>query len=1027
MRLPTLRVSALLLATCLVTVAAPAQAGADDRFGTRAWFTGVDGRAASVVVDARLDLYAVRVPGAVDHHAVARLVEDLLLKVAGADVTVVESWDLGGRDAVAVMLTGALTPPQAAALQALVEDSVGGHLWPAVGRGPRAANGHPAGRAFVDDRLVVTAAPGRLDAVLTLVADKTGATLLHRSRLGDTALVQVGAASGFDAITASVVLKGLPGVVSAEPDLARELSLKATANDPLFNSQWHLGRQPGDTVPGVGEIFADDAWDTTRGNPDVVVAVFDSGTDWEHPDLIANVRQDLMFDSSAGDPDPKPECEASQDGAGESPLCSTSARPFRESHGTSVSGTIAAVADNELGVAGVCPRCSLAPVRLLGEATSSGLTIAEAFAKSCDPDNDGTGRGSWIINNSWGPGFSLFFPLSRAERDAFDVCRTVGREGKGTVIVFAAGNATSDVSSDAYAKNPYVISVAASTNLDDWAAYSNFGAEVDVAAPSLGGTVNEDNYGIVCTDVRGVEGYSIDADGFDLDYNPGFSGTSASSPVTAGVAGLVLSANPNLSAEQVRLVLTATADKIRANQVPWPDIFGQDIEAAFEYDDNGHSIGFGYGRVNAREAVAVALDPTSLGTAGVRCDTVDAAACPVCSANNLCLTACTAQSDCAMGSVCNVELGACELPIEGKTDFLAPCDADCAYCVGTLNTQFEPTTVCSIECTTDADCDPSCEPGEDCRVDSFDCRPATSDPNGVRICAVGDPNGGGPADFGACFNQQLFTSVLVESEEGKELCGDICFSEGPGSCPYGFHCAEVTSECTRDSQFGCREVTVYEAGPVGSGSGDFYFPICVPNPGHADRCTLDADCQAGDYCDPTGDCRYDDRAGCDICTACTTSDDCGGRGACVGTLAADGSTQPGVCATTCDDGERCPGDAACRSVDVYAQGRNGVRIQTLQVCLADGVPDFVGATPQDFCEDFSCAVACRADVPCAGSEVCTDGVCGAAPAEGEGEGEAADISLGGGGLRCGGCDASGPDASLLGLGLLGLLSRRRRR
>jgi hypothetical protein len=464
----------------------------------------------------------------------------------------------------------------------------------------------------------------------------------------------------------------------------------------------------------------------------------------------------------------------------------------------------------------------------------------------------------------------------------------------------------------------------------------------------------------------------------------------------------------------------------RGRQTAHQDV-GQDIEAAFEYDDNGHSIGFGYGRVNAREAVAVALDPTSLGTAGVRCDTVDAAACPVCSANNLCLTACTAQSDCAMGSVCNVELGACELPIEGKTDFLAPCDADCAYCVGTLNTQFEPTTVCSIECATDADCDPSCEPGEDCRVDSFDCRPATSDPNGVRICAVGDPNGGGPADFGACFNQQLFTSVLVESEEGKELCGDICFSEGPGSCPYGFHCAEVTSECTRDSQFGCREVTVYEAGPVGSGSGDFYFPICVPNPGHADRCTLDADCQAGDYCDPTGDCRYDDRAGCDICTACTTSDDCGGRGACVGTLAADGSTQPGVCATTCDDGERCPGDAACRSVDVYAQGRNGVRIQTLQVCLADGVPDFVGATPQDFCEDFSCAVACRADVPCAGSEVCTDGVCGAAPAEGEGEGEAADISLGGGGLRCGGCDASGPDASLLGLGLLGLLSRRRRR
>lgn len=1024
MRLPMFSlVSALLLAT--VSLPAQAQTHGIDRFGPRAWFTGSPSGPAPVVVDARLDLFAVRVPGAADGAVVARLVEDLLTKIPGADVSVVETWTLAGRDATAVMLTGALTPTEAATLQRLVEQGVGGRLWPAVGRGPKGENGLPIGRAFVDDRLAVTAAPGQLDAVLALVADKTGGTVIRRSRLKNTALVQVGEGGGFDAITASALLKGLPGLVSAEPDLIRELALKATVNDPLFNQQWHLGRPALDTVPGVGEIFADDAWDSTKGDPDVIVAVFDSGTDWEHPDLVGNVRQDLMFDASAGDADPRPECEASQDGAGESPLCSTQARPFRESHGTSVSGTIAAVADNNLGVAGVCPGCSLAPVRLLGEQTNNGIDIAEAFAKSCDPTNDDTGQGSWIINNSWGPGFSLFFPLSQSERDAFDLCRTVGRGGKGTVIVFAAGNETSDVSSDAYAKDPYVISVAASTNLDDWASYSNFGAEVDVAAPSLGGTVNEDNFGIVCTDVRGVEGYSID-DSFDQDYNPGFSGTSASSPVTSGVAGLVLSANPNLSAEQVRLVLTTTADKIRADQVPWIDIFGQDLEVTFDYDDNGHSIGFGYGRVNAREAVALALDPTALGTAGVRCDTVDAAACPVCSDNNICLTACTTQSDCTDGSVCNTTLGACELPIEGTTDFLSPCNADCTFCVGTLDTQFNPTTVCSKECTTDADCDPACEPGEDCQVESFDCRPATTDPTGVHICAVGDPNAGSPADFNSCFNQQLFTSVQVVSEEGKELCGDICFTDGPASCTYGFHCAEVACQCTRDSQFGCREFTCFESGQLGSNTGDFFFPICVPNPGHADRCAIDADCQTGDYCADNGRCHYDDRAGCDICKTCETSDDCGGRGACVGTLDADGNTQPGVCATACDDGEACPGDASCRTVDVFAQGRNGVRTQSLQICLDGAVPDFVGATVQDYCEDYTCAVPCRSDVPCADGGICTDGVCGAAPAEGEGEGEGEDIGLGGGGLRCGGCDASGPDASLLGLGLLGLLRRRRR-
>ncbi len=1010
----------------IVATAFSSPALADSPYQTRAWYSGhKNGEQAAVVVDARLDLFAVRVKAA-DTSAVAGLVEQLLTKIPGVTAGVVEATLIERRDGAvtaAVQLTERLSPAQAERLKTMLAAGVNGRMWPAVGRGPKGDNGLPAGRAFVDDGLVLTAEAGRLDSVLPMVLDKTGGQVISKSRLKDTVLIAVGEAVGFDAIAASNMLKGQDGISSAEPNLHRELALKAVADDPLFTRQWHLGRPVGDQVPGTGEVRADDAWEVTKGNADVVVAVFDSGTDWEHPDLIGNVRQDLMFDASAGDGDPKPECEASQDGNGESPLCTSASRPFRESHGTSVSGTIAAVADNQLGVAGVCPQCKLAPVRLLGESTNNGLTIAEAFAKSCDPDNDGSGNGSWIINNSWGPGFSLFFPLSRSERDAFDVCRTIGRQGKGTVILFAAGNSTADVSSDAYAKNPYVIGVAASTNLDDWASYSNFGAEVDIAAPSLGGTVNEDNFGIVCTDVRGVEGYSTDAGEFDVDYNPGFSGTSAASPVAAGVAGLVLSANPDLSAEQVRLILTRTAVKIRADKVPWEQIFGQDIEAAFDYDVTGHSIGFGYGRVDAAAAVALALNSAELGTAGARCDDVAAADCPICSPENVCLSACTIQSDCDDGSVCNTELGACELPREGRTDFLAPCNADCTFCVGTLDTQFASTEVCSKECSRDEDCDPGCADGEDCTVDSFDCRPVGDDPNGTKICAIGDPNAGGPADFGACFNSQLFTSVQVLSDEGKELCADICFSEGPGSCPYGFHCAEVECECSRNSNFGCREFTCFEAGGVGSGRGDFFFPICVPNPGHADVCELDADCQAGDYCTPEGRCRYDDREGCDICSTCTTSADCGGRGVCIGTLSDDGQEQSGVCATACDDGERCPGDASCRQVDIF----NGRRLQTLQVCLDDRVPDFDGARPQDYCDDFTCEVACRSDVPCPNAgDVCTDGVCGPAPGEGEGEGEAEPLSLGGG-AHCGGCSSGGVDVSFVGLGALGLILRRRRR
>lgn len=1020
MRLPALSLLCLLAAA----VAVPASAQGD-RFARRAWFTASPAGPAAVVVDARLDLFAVRVPGAAPE-GVAVLVEQLLVKIPGVDASVVETWPLGQRGATAVLLSSSLSPAQAEVFARLVETAAAGRVWSAVARGPKAENGHPVGRAFVDDHLVVTAEPGRLDEVLALALEKTGGALVKRTLLDDTALVQVGALVGHDAITASSQLRGLPGLVAAEPDLYREFELRGTANDPLYAQQWHLGgprqQRNGQPVPGVGEVFADDAWDTTKGNPDVVVAVFDSGTDWEHPDLIGNVRRDLMFDPTAeGDDDPKPECEQSQDGNGESPLCPSN-RPYRESHGTSVSGTIAAVADNELGVAGVCPQCSLAPVRLLGAATQTGLTTAEAFVKSCDPTGDRTGQGSWVINNSWGPGFSLFFPLSRAERDAFDLCRDVGRGGKGTVILFAAGNSTADVTRDAYAKHPYVIGVAASTNLDDWASYSNYGAEVDIAAPSLGGTVNEDNFGIVCTDVRGNEGYSTNAASFDVDYNPGFSGTSAASPVVAGVAGLVLSVNPDLSAEQVRLILTHTADKIRADKVPWSQIFGQDLEEAFDYDATGHSIAFGYGRVDAAAAVALAADPSPLGVAGVRCDSIPDADCPVCSLEGVCLTACTTQDDCASGSVC--EAGVCELPNVAPTDFLAPCSEDCTYCVGTLDTQFGPAEVCSKECTVDADCDPGCDGDADCQTDSFDCRPATSDPTGVKICAIGDPNAGGPADFGACFNPQLFTSVQVLSGEGRELCADICFSEDPAGCPYGFHCAEVTCECTRDSNFGCREFTCFEAGQIGSGAGDFFFPLCVPNPGHADRCTGDFDCQAGDYCDAEGDCRYDDRAGCDICSGCSTSAECGGRGVCIGTLDEEGNSQLGVCTTACDDGEACPGDASCRSTTVYSRGRQGVRTQVLEVCLDDRVPDFEGGTVHDYCEGFTCEVPCRADIPCADGLVCNAGTCEAPPAPPVDD---TPLALGGGGVRCDGCTASGGDLSAFGIALLALLRRRRRR
>ena len=984
------RLPSFVLALCTaVLFSSSALAGPAARFVPRAW----QGPQGPVGTDVHRSVFALRMTTRWDERVLARAVEETADKLGGDHLAIAAVRLVHPRGVYTIELAREATPARLATLASQLEqDLVGARAYPGLVRA--------TGRAFYDEHLIVSAEPGRLSEVLGQVLRKTDGRLVKHSHVPHTALVAVGAAVDFDALVASAALRKVPGLRAAEPDLLRELQPTATPDDPLFGLQWHLARgaQNAD-VPGAGEIFADDAWDLTTGDPDVVLAVFDAGTDWQHPDLVDNVRQDLMFDASADDDlDPSPECEASVDGAALAPSC-PGATPYRESHGTSVSGVIAARGDNGIGGTGVCPGCSLMPVRLLGAPTTSALTIAEAFVRAVD-------RGAAAINNSWGPGFSLYFPLSQAERDAFVYARNTGRGGKGTVIIFAAGNDASDVARDAYAKSPLVITVAASTNVDDWATYSNYGHEVDIAAPSQGNIQDglaDDDYGIVTTDVRGNEGYSIDASTFDVDYNPGFSGTSAAAPVVTGLVGLILSQNADLTSDQVRLVLTRTANKIEST------VWGEDVAAYFAYDVTGHSVAFGHGRINALAAVTLAGDDVTVGSLGGNCSSPG---CAVCSADGRCLTGCTTQDDCPDGSTCNVALGACELPRDRRTDFLALCNDDCAWCTATLDTQFQTVFVCTHECEQDTDCDPGCDDAEDCEVDGFDCRPTADD--GPSICAIGDPSAGAPNDFFTCFNFQIGTSIVVVAEGDRELCGDICFADSPGSCPYGMHCAdvdEVACECTRSFGGGCRELTCREEPPT-SLDESLGFPICVPNPGHGDVCAADRDCQFGDYCAPSGVCRVDDRAGCDVCEACEDSSSCGGRGACVGT---NNGTEIGVCAWGCGDGDACPGNSVCQRVP-----RGGGFID---LCLAPGTPA-AGATAQDICVSYSCEVACRDDVPCPDGQVCDDGACvPAAPDAGPTDLDGFNVG-GGGTSSCLGCQNA--PAGLWAL-LLVLLARGRRR
>lgn len=353
--------------------------------------------------------------------------------------------------------------------------------------------------------------------------------------------------------------------IFAHPDFLAYRKLQFIPNDPSFTSQWHLKNtgQGGGTVGA--DVKAEQAWDITQGSTSISVAVADTGIDWHHEDLevtmdggVAKIHDPRDVVHSDNDPFPQT-VDADR------------------SHGTAASGVSIAYGNNNLGVSGIAPKCRLVPIQLYAESTfTPNATEAAAFTWAADHAD--------VMSNSWGPDNTGTL-LPDATRTAMDYCATNGRGGKGTVIFFAAGN--SNINNDTANNNTYasysgVISVAASTNQDVKASYSSFGPSTSIAAPSNGGTRS-----ITTTDVTGAVGYSSG------NYTSTFGGTSSACPLAAGVGALVLSANPNLTWRQVKMVLEQSADKIDPG-------FGA-------YDAQGKSLYYGYGRVNALRAVQLAV------------------------------------------------------------------------------------------------------------------------------------------------------------------------------------------------------------------------------------------------------------------------------------------------------------------------------------------------------------------------------------------------------------------------------------
>lgn len=363
--------------------------------------------------------------------------------------------------------------------------------------------------------------------------------------------------------------------VFASPDFVVRVELRQVEpQDEFFRDQWHLrNTQQGGGTQGA-DINVMEAWAETFGE-DVLVGILDDAVEISHEDLggnYINFGHDISLDGeNEGATRPNPQ-------------------NFTDRHGTAVLG-LACADRNVLGVRGVAPAARFTASRGLFDIPApSDFDIAGAYSFA-------RRQGVDVHINSWGFPFDANSNLAHpiivdAIQDAF----RNGRDNKGMVLVWAAGNSGDELAPhDDLGMLAEVIGVGASDANDERSSYSNYGTELDVLAPSLSG--NEFLPGMVTTDNTGSSGYNTgqEEDFDDTNYTMNFSGTSAACPVAAGVVALILSKNSQLTAEQVRVILVHTADKV-------------DVDNAEYHPITERSLKYGYGRINAGAAVQAAKD-----------------------------------------------------------------------------------------------------------------------------------------------------------------------------------------------------------------------------------------------------------------------------------------------------------------------------------------------------------------------------------------------------------------------------------
>lgn len=340
-------------------------------------------------------------------------------------------------------------------------------------------------------------------------------------------------------------------------------------NDPLLDRQWYLHNhgQTGGT-PGM-DLNVLPVWEDYTG-AGIRVAVVDDGIDYNHVDLNDNYDRESDYDADQEIDDASPVSEF-------------------DNHGTAVAGIIAGEANNGEGGVGVAFGSTISGVRLNFEGNDYQRQDNNAFRQLVNFD---------VANNSWG--YNVLFE-DNFNDDVFSDHQASmqfvvdnGRDGLGTVMVFAAGNGRQD-GDDSNAHNltnsRHVIAVGALTHTGEHTNYSSPGANLLVSA--FGGNSRAD--AILTTDRTGAEGY------VDGDYGR-FGGTSAAAPMVSGVVALMLEANSDLGYRDVQEILAYSARRTDADNASWQ------FNGATNWNGGGlhTSRDYGFGLVDAHAAVRLA-------------------------------------------------------------------------------------------------------------------------------------------------------------------------------------------------------------------------------------------------------------------------------------------------------------------------------------------------------------------------------------------------------------------------------------